>query len=85
MTTRSYFHTPCNLFSASIESLLVAGCSRINLAGKTDDLTVSTPFLRHELTYCLGPTFRVSFGEPATEEKHFFFFFFKLEYTNRPN
>lgn len=61
--------TPSTIcFNAYIESLLVASCCRINLDGKADDFSVSSQWallllkqVRHELTCCLVPTFRVSF------------------------
>lgn len=65
-------------FNAYIESLLVGSRWRINLDGKAHDFSVSSQWalllkqVRHELTCCLVPTFRVSFDKPATEQETFF-------------
>lgn len=76
-------------FNAYIESLLVASCCRINLDGKADDFSVSSQWallllkqVRHELTCCLVPTFRVSFDLPATEQETDFHIMFANKCTN---
>lgn len=78
-------------FNAYIESLLVASCCRISLDGKEDDFPVSSQWallllkqVRHELTRCLVPTFRVSFDWPATEAETDFLIMLANKCTN-PN